>query len=154
MGRRLSDPSWKSGPVESKPTASEHAIAPEDFGHSKADWDGFSVDEDEHTDGEPLVALQESVECRRDGCDASHTRRLLFTTNTLSDAEKHALDIASGSDTVAELVTFEGERVGPDTISVNGIKITPETKMENPPSGECYGRAEPSPNVDAHRYDL
>lgn len=149
----VSDPSWKSGPKERKPTATDHAITEEDFAHA-FDFDGFGVNEAEMVDGEPLVAIRESVECHRDGCDAVHRRSLLFTTKPLSDDEKHALRIVSGVDTPAAYVAHNAERADVETIEVDGTAITAEKIVENEPSGSCFGLSEPSPDVDAYRYDL
>lgn len=156
MGRGLSDPAWKSGPTYPEPTASEHAIHPEDFGHG-GDWDGFGKSEAERVEGVPLVAIQEAATCSRDGCDAMHTRRLLFTTHTLTDDEEarlrsHAFD--STDDCLAEHVWSEGERVDIETIEVDGIGVSVEETVEDEPLGECYGHVEPEPDINAHRYDL
>lgn len=151
---RLSDPAWKSGPREPSPTDSEHAIFPEDFEHNPTDWDGFGVDEAEMVEGEPLVALQEVAVCTRDGCDATHKRRLLFTTEPLSDAEERALDIVSGVDEKGVYVVENGERIDMETIRVDDTTITAEMVIENEPSGPCYGHEEPEPDVNAHRYGL
>lgn len=154
MGRhRLSDPAWKSGPREPRPTDSEHAIFPEDFAH-EFDFDGFGADEVEQVDGEPLITIQEVAVCARDGCDAAHRRRLLFTTEPISDAEKHALELASGVDEPAAYVHEHAERIDLETIDVNDISITAEKIIEDEPSGPCYGRHEPEPDIDAYRYDL
>jgi hypothetical protein len=156
MGRRLSDPAWKSGPTEPEPSASEHAIHPEDFG-SGFDFDGFGVDEAEQVEGEPLVTIQEVATCSRDGCDAAHRRRLLFTTHTLTDAEEDALHRDAGlSDgaVLAEYVHEHAERVDVETIEVDGTHITAEQTIEDEPHGACYGRVEPEPDVHAHKYDL
>lgn len=139
------EPNWKSGPKEQKPTSDEHAIHPEDFGHARADWDGFGKEEAESVEGVPLVALQEMATCSRDGCDAAHKRRLLFTTQPLSDAEKHALDIVSGPDEPGVYVHEHGERVGPETIEVDDTQITAERIIEDEPHGACYGHVEPDP---------
>jgi hypothetical protein len=157
MRGRLPDPSWKSGPKEPKPTSSEHAIHPEDFGGAPADWDGFGVNEAEQVEGVPLIVLMESATCSRDGCDASHSRRLLFTTHTLTDEGEAALRRHASLSTdegIAEHVWEEGERVDVETIEVDGIGISVEQTIEDEPHGSCYGRVEPDPDINAHRYDL
>jgi hypothetical protein len=149
MGRgRLSDPSWKSGPSNPEPTSSEHAIHPEDFGQSSADWDGFGVDEAEQVEGEPLVALQEVATCTRDGCDATHKRRLLFTTHTLTDEEEARLHRHSEPHGLNVYVHDHGERVDIETIEVDGISITVEEIIENEPQRACYGHVEPDPEPE------
>ena len=157
MGRGLSDPAWKSGPTYPEPTASDHAIHPEDFGHSGGDWDGFGVNEAEMVEGVPLVAVQEVATCSRDGCDATHKRRLLFTTHTLTDEEEATLR-ANAYDTsdesLAEYVHEEGERVDIETIEIDGIGVSVEETVENEAEGPCYGRVEPEPDINAHRYNL
>jgi hypothetical protein len=70
---------------------------------------------------------------------------LLFTTQTLSDDEERALSRLSGVDEPAAYVHEHGERVGPETISVDGIDITVERIIEDEPLGACYGRVEPDP---------
>lgn len=140
---RGSTPTRRTAPTEQTPTDSEHDIHESDF--VDADWDGFGIDEAESVDGEPLVALHESAECARDGCDAAHTRRILFTTEALSDDEKRALDAVSGPDDPRDYVWEHGERVGPRTIEVDGTKITAERTIENEPLGPCYGHEEPDP---------
>jgi hypothetical protein len=166
MRGQLSDPAWKSGPKEQKPTSSEHAIHPEDFGHSRADWDGFGKAEAESVEGVPLVALQEMATCSRDGCDAAHKRRLLFTTHTLTEEEERALrdsafdvvrpeDAPQSADSetrhevsdsaLAEYVHEEGERVDAETIEVDGIGISAERIADDEPMGACYGHVEPDP---------
>ena len=149
MGRRLSDPAWKSGPTHPEPTSSEHGIHPEDFGRN-SDWDGFGVDEAEQVEGEPLVAIQEVATCSRDGCDATHKRRLLFTTQPLSDDEKHALDLVSAPDEPGAYVHEHAERIDMETIEIDETSISAEKIIENEPSGPCYGHVEPDPEP----YDL
>lgn len=155
--RSIPDPAWKSGPTEPKPTSSSHAIAPEDFAHAPFDFDGFGRDEAEAVDGEPLIVIRERVECRREGCDAAHSRSMLFTTHTLGDDDETRLrrDSSLSADAaLAEHVWEHAERVDVDTIDVNGVTITPERIIEDEASGPCYGRVEPEPDVHAHRYDL
>jgi hypothetical protein len=147
MARRVSDPAWKSGPTYQEPTDSEHDIRPEDFGSGGFDFDGFGVDEAEQVEGDPLIVIQESATCSRDGCDATHTRRLLFTTQPLSDAEEHALDIVSGGEPSA-YVWDQAERVGPESIQVDETRITAETVVTSgnyESKGSCYGGVEPDP---------
>jgi hypothetical protein len=158
MGRRLSDPAWKSGPTHPEPTSSDHAIAPEDFGCGGFDFDGFGVDEAEQVEGEPLVVIMEQAVCSRDGCDAAHERRLLFTTQPLSDFEKFALGSLSAPDTPAVYVHEHAERVGPETIEVHvendnygaemDVQITAERTIEDEATGSCYGRVEPDPEPE------
>lgn len=140
--RRLSDPAWKSGPKERPPSSSEHALHPSSSGH---DFDGFGQDESEMVDGEPLIAIQECRQCARDGCDAREKRRLLFTTEPLSDAEKQALDIARGHDSRSAHVHKNAERVDYETIEVGGTTITAEEIVTDEAKGSCYGRVEPDP---------
>lgn len=160
MRGRLSDPSWKSGPKEPEPSASEHAIHPEDFG--AGDWDGFGKSEAEQVEGVPLVTVQEVATCSRDGCDAAHKRRLLFTTHTLTEEEERALRDSAfevSDSALAEYVWEHGERVDIETIEVpveggDAIGVSVETTVEDEANGACYGRVEPDPDVHAHRYDL
>jgi hypothetical protein len=156
MAQQLSDPSWKSGPVESTPNSSDHAIDPHDFGETY-DLDGFGVDEAEIVEGTPLVTIQEASFCSRDGCDAAHWRRFLFTTEGLDDDKENRLRQSVGcedDESLAEYVFDNAERVNIDAIEVDGITIAAERTVEDEATGGCYGRVEPSPNVDAHRYDL
>lgn len=142
-GRRtLKDPAWKSGPTHPEPTSSEHAIDPQPTDH---DVDGFGVDEAEMVEGEPLIALQESHGCGREGCDATHTHRILFTTDTLNEAEMARLDWLRGTDELSSYVYDNHERVDQETIDVDGIQITAETIETDEATGPCYGIEEPDP---------
>lgn len=145
MRRRLSDPAWKSGPKEPRPTAGEHAIHEEDFGSAAFDFDGFGKKEAERVDGEPLITIRESVECHRDGCEAAHSRVLLFTSKPLSEENEALLRLAAGSDSLAAFVWEEAERVDVDAIEVFGVKIPAERIEEEKATGSCYGRVEPDP---------
>jgi hypothetical protein len=142
-GRRTPQP--PTSPPEPKPTASEHAFAPEAFASEPADWDGFGKGEVDEVDGIPLVVLYESAECARDGCDYTHTRRMRFTTHTLSDDEETTLRAAAHDSTdaaLAEYVASYAERTDMETITVDGIHITAENVEENRPSGPCYGHVD------------
>jgi hypothetical protein len=142
---RLPDPSWKSGPKEQKPTSSKHAI---DHQPSGEDFDGLGTDEAEMVEGEPLLAIQERTVCHRDGCDAAMKRRLLFTTDPLSDAEIEALEIVSGLSEPSEYVFNNAERIDCETIRVDGTTITAETSVIEEPVGPCHGRVEPDPEPE------
>lgn len=145
--QRISDPTWKSGPTHKEPNSSEHAIHSEDFGSGGFDFDGFGVDEAESVEGEPLVTIMEMAVCSRDGCEAVHTRRLLFTTQPLSEDEKYALDAVSGGE-VGAYAFDHAERVGPESIEIGGTQITAERIIENEPEGQCCGRVEPDPEPE------
>lgn len=138
----VSDPSWKSGPTYDKPTSDEHAIHSDDF--VDFDFDGFGVDEAMLVDGDPLVVIQESAQCSREGCDAVHTRRLLFTTQPLDLFEKYILAALSGAE-YGPYVLDNAERVGPETIIVGDIEVRAETAVENEAVGSCHGCVEPDP---------
>jgi len=159
MGR-ISDPAWKSGPPEPTHSHSEHAIYEDD--EAPYDIDGFGVDEVEMVEGEPLVTIQERRTCHRDGCDASHVRRLLFTTEGLTDAQQRRLERHSGADDLAAYAHERAERIDVETIrvklsgespdsvenssddeSVDGIPISAERIVEEEPVGQCNGRPEP-----------
>lgn len=146
MGR-LSDPAWKSGPTHPKPTSDEHSLSEEPYG---SDMDGFGRDEEKAVDGEPLLAIQEAFGCVRDGCDAAEKRRILFTTDPLSDDERDALRKASGVNEPSVHVFENAERVGPNAIDVsvdNGepIHIPAEETVVDEATGPCFGHVEPDP---------
>lgn len=163
MGRRLSDPSWKSGPPEPKHTHHEHDIDQIPDGQ-EGDLDGFGVEEAEKVEGKPLVAIQERHTCRREGCDASLTRRLLFTTHTLTEREERALDRHSAPNEPGVFVHENAERVDVESIHVDlsgesldsvensggaessdvvDITISAERIIEDEPHGQCHGVPEP-----------
>jgi len=165
MARRLSDPQWKSGPSRNEPTDSEHAIDPEPVNY---DHDGVGRDEAERVDGEPLCAVREAYVCCRDGCDAtpqkSHVYALTDVSKRVRKAASHAIehtDNPSDEDVVEYLATHvttvdydEGPilafEFGEETLGSLHAHFTNASGF----SGPCYGRAEPSPDINAHRYDL
>jgi len=113
-----------------------------------SDWDGFGVDEAERVNGEPLTAIQEVQVCHREGCDATRTRRLLFTTEYLTDEELAALREVAEYD-IGEYVWDNGERVDAETIEVDSVGITGEDTVVDEPPNVCHGRPEP-PSPEPH----
>lgn len=158
MGRRLSDPDWKSGPTYPEPTSSDHDIWSDE--PSGEDFDGFGVNEAKSVDGEPLLAIQEVHNCGRDGCDAQLMRRHLFTTEDLTPTEEVALRGVAGDsvELMANYVFENAERIDIDAIEVpleeGTLIINAEQCIEDAPRGDCFGHKEPEPDIDAYRYDL
>lgn len=140
------DPSWKSGPPEPKHTHSDHDIWPEDFG--EGDIDGFGRNEIEEIDGEPLITIQEAAWCGRDGCEAVHTRRLLFTTDPLTDDEVSRLTEAADPDELGAYAWEHATRIDRDMIEIamddgENITVVNETVIEEEPSSTCHGEPHP-----------
>jgi hypothetical protein len=138
------EPDWKKGPTYGEPTSTEHAISPEDFGQH-FDLDGFGRDEAEMVDGDPLVAIQEVAQCSREGCEAAHRRRLLFTTQPLSEKAQYVLRTVSGPDGPSAYAFDHATRVGPETIQVGSMEIQAEHIVDDEPTGACHGTVQPDP---------
>lgn len=169
---QVPDPSWKSGPPEPNHHHSEHAIDPEPAGY---DFDGFGRDEMEEVDGEALVTIQEAYSCHRDGCDAMPRKRHLYTSLEASTwlhkacerAGHGGLDVEptyndEWSELAVEYFAMNATIVDYDHVPIVGVEfgedtfgyVYPEVTKEDDFSGSCYGRSEPNPDVNAHRYDL
>lgn len=137
--RGVPDPKWKSGPTYPEPTSDTHFISEESQGYV---WDGFGQDEAEQVEGEPVVVVHERYSCSRDNCDEAETRRLLFTTWTLTDSEMSHIE--SHVDVpLSEFVYEFGERVDEETIEVEvsgrTIGISVEETITHEAVGKCYG---------------
>jgi len=165
MRGRLSDPAWKSGPSHPEPTASEHAISPEPAGY---DHDGVGVNEAERVDGEPLSAVREAYSCSRDGCDADPQRNHVYALTDVSErvqqAAAYAIDYTEEptAEDLIEYLAINAVVVDYDEGPILGFEFGDDTFGYVPPhftdesgfGGSCYGRVEPEPDINAHRYDL
>ena len=151
-------PQPPTSPSYPEPTSSEHST---DYHDTEYDFDGFGVDEDEQTDGEPLIVVQEMFTCLRDGCDAAEYKRHLYTTESASDELLTVIEYAAEYENDVyvwenvEVVDYDEVpiltvEVGEDTF---GYMYPEDTVSDGDLSGPCYGREEPSVDVDAYRYD-
>ena len=157
MNHNISDPAWKSGPPEPKHRHSEHRIS--SAGH---DLNGVGRKEAEQIEGEPLMAVREAFVCSREGCDADPSVTYLYGERGVSRRVRQACGWATDPDwwyeyfcEHCEIVDWDGGpilgvRFGDDTLGY----VTPQTTIEDGFGGACYGRSEPSPDVNAYRYDL
>lgn len=164
MGQRLSDPDWKSGPTRPEPTASDHAIDPE----PAYDHDGVGRKEAERVDGEALCAVREAYVCHRDGCDVDarkdHVYALTDVSADVREDARVAIDYTDDPTTedVIEYLATNATIVDYDEVPILGFEfgddergyVYPHFTDESGFGGPCYGRVEPSPDVNAHRYDL
>lgn len=88
MKRGVSDPAWKSGPPEPTHSHTEHRIHDEDFVY---DFDGPGRDEADDVNGTIHTVVIEAATCRREGCDASISKRHVYTVESFNARTQQVL---------------------------------------------------------------
>ena len=148
-GRRT--PSPPTNPPEPSHSHSEHRMSHEPV----FDIDGPSVSEDEAVDGPVACVIREVFTCRRDGCEASDSRRHIYALNDFSERVQKAISHASSDkyDNAdveyaamnVDVVDHDGEypivgvQFGDHTL---GYLYPAETMRDDNTGGQCYGRVD------------
>lgn len=120
------------------PPEPEHHHEEHDFREPEKDIvDGPSRNEVERVDFTPFIVLHKEYECKRNGCYATMTKRVLFAMEDVTD-EWNERDI--------EQVNQNMERVDVDVLEVErpidgkNIKVKPrKVLVTDKPSGACNG---------------